>query len=264
MNLRIALKLTLFSVAASFAAVSTDAAGTCPTDYQPGPCDVINKDGALVFKDTCQKAVYWIFSADSMFEGGQHALDVLAEKGVKASFFFTGNFLRNSAWRPTIERVIADGHYVGGHSDGHILLADWDAAKTILVDADSCVKDAKANLRELAKFGITPRMARYLLPPYEWTTPMHTAAYNSIGLTVINNSPGLIIFTDFTTPDMKAYRTSQEIIDQFMERLDTHGLNGAFIIMHLGTEDARTDKLYRHLGMLIDTLNARGYRQLRL
>ena len=43
-----------------------------------------------------------------------------------------------------------------------------------------------------------------------------------------------------------------------------NGLNGAIIILHLGTQDIRTDKLYRHLPGILDSLKARGYSPYRI
>jgi peptidoglycan/xylan/chitin deacetylase (PgdA/CDA1 family) len=50
-----------------------------------------------------------------------------------------------------------------------------------------------------------------------------------------------------------------------MERLDSFeknsaaGLNGAMVLIHPGTDPARTDKLYLRLGELIDFYTGKGY-----
>ena len=44
-------------------------------------------------------------------------LDTLRERGIDAGFFLTGNFVRNQAFRPAIDRMLAEGHYLGPHSD---------------------------------------------------------------------------------------------------------------------------------------------------
>jgi endoglucanase len=36
-------------------------------------------------------------------------------------------------------------------------------------------------------------------------------------------------------------------------------MNGFILLIHIGTDPRRTDKLYNRLGNLIDTLRARGY-----
>jgi len=45
--------------------------------------------------DPACKDIYLAFTADEKAEGGEHILQVLEKNDIKASFFFTGNFLRN-------------------------------------------------------------------------------------------------------------------------------------------------------------------------
>lgn len=44
-------------------------------------------------------------------------LDTLHSRGARASFFLTGDFLRNPVFRSLVARLVADGHYLGPHSD---------------------------------------------------------------------------------------------------------------------------------------------------
>lgn len=221
--------------------------------------DALDRQGCTVRIDTLRPAVRLIFSADSMFEGGPYALDVLREKGARASFFFTGNFLRDSANRAIVESVIADGHYIGPHGDRHILLADWDDARTQLIAPDSMLADWNANYRELARFGVERDSALFVLPSYEWCNAAQTAAMRAAGLRPVNIIPGVDTYRDYTTPGMPDYKTSEYMLRQLWEFEAFRGLNGAVVILHLGTQDARTDKLYRHLPEIIDTLRSRGY-----
>jgi len=218
-----------------------------------------DRHGAVVGIDTDSPVVHLIFTADSLFEGGPYILDVLADRGVKASFFFTGNFLRDTAHNAVVLRTITDGHYVGPHSDLHILLADWDNNRTPFVTPDSAVADMMANYAELERFGITRTAAPYIVPPYEWYNSIHVDAYRRAGMTAVSPSPGIQTYRDYTTPGMADYHTSDSMWRQLMDRERTHGLRGAVIILHPGTQDIRTDKFYYRLGDIIDTLTARGY-----
>lgn len=221
---------------------------------------VVDRFGAVVRMDTLQPDVYLIFSADSMFEGAPHALDVMAERNIKASFFFTGNFLRDSRNNDIVERVRREGHYIGPHSDGHILLAAWDGKRTSLVTPDSLIDDLRRNYAELRRHGISPDSATVVLPPFEWCASEHTDAYRRNGYLPINPSPEITTYRDYTTPDMPEYRSSERMLDELYQTEKQRGLNGAIIILHLGTQDVRTDKLYHHLDAIVDTLTARGYR----
>lgn len=228
------------------------------TAARPG-ADALDRQGCTVRIDTLRPAVRLIFSADSMFEGGAYALDVMRSRDVQASFFFTGNFLRDTANRAIIESAIADGHYVGPHGDRHILLADWDAERTPLVSVDSMLADWQANYAELRRFGIERDSARHVLPSFEWCSALHTGAMRADGLIPVNIIPGVDTYRDYTTPDMAEYKTSDYMLAHLWDFEERRGLNGAVIILHLGTQPARTDKLYRHLPEIIDTLRARGY-----
>lgn len=214
---------------------------------------------AIGLTEPGKKTVHLIFTADSAFEGGSFALDVMAERGVKASFFFTGNFMRDSINAPVIRRTIADGHYVGPHGDRHILLADWNKERTTLASPDSAVADMEAAYEGLGRFGISRDSALILVPSFEWYNTEHIRAFRNAGLFPVNLTPGIETYRDYTTPDMSYYSSSEWIWDQFLSREATDGLDGYIILIHLGTDSTRTDKFYRYLPAMLDTLSVRGY-----
>lgn len=76
----------------------------------------------------------------------------------------------------------------------------------------------------------------------------------------MNFTPGTWANADYTTPDMKNYRSSESIYDRVMEVEKRNGLNGHIMLFHLGTDDKRTDKFYeRYLERLIRVLQREGY-----
>lgn len=237
---------------ASVAAVS-------PSGKKAAVAERFDRSGCTVGTATDKGAIHLIFTADSMFEGAPFALDCLDKHGIKASFFFTGNFLRERANDSIVKRIIDGGHYVGPHGDRHILLADWDESRTSLVTPDSAVRDMEDNYTELSRFGITRESAQVIVPPYEWYNRIHIDAYRAAGLSPVSPSPGIETFRDYTTPDMEDYRDSETLWNQLLERERTHGLQGAIMIIHLGTQDVRIDKFYHRMPALLDTLLARGY-----
>jgi peptidoglycan/xylan/chitin deacetylase (PgdA/CDA1 family) len=78
-------------------------------------------------------------------------------------------------------------------------------------------------------------------------------------LKTFNYTPGTATPADYTTPGMKNYRSSQKLIDALFEFEKREGLNGAFILIHPGTEKSRSDKLYNRLPEIIERLRALGY-----
>lgn len=234
-----------------------------PTTTERGHTVVLDRHGCVVKYDIDSSFVHLLFSADSAFEGGAFALDVLDERGLKGNFFFTGNFLERPENETIIRRCIDGEHYVGMHSNRHLQLAEWDGARTTRISPDSMLADLDSNLLTLNHFGLLSAPV-YVLPPFEWCNTEHARAYRSAGYTPINITPGIETYRDYTTPDMKEYRDSQFMLDQLWEYEEENGLNGAMIILHLGTEPARTDKLYYHLPEILDSLQARGYSVRRL
>jgi len=220
----------------------------------------VEKDshGAVVRVNPSKKIIHLIFSADSMFQGGEHILAVLAKHKIKGSFFLTGNFLRLKDKEAIIKRVIKEGHYVGAHSDRHILYANWEKRQSI-VTKDSLINDLIENYKELSKFGVSTEQAKWYLPPYEWYNSESVDAISGLGLTTINYTPGTATPADYTEPDMKSYKGSQDLIDKLFAFEKRSGLNGALILIHPGVSEKRTDKLYNRLDEIIKRLKRLGY-----
>lgn len=252
------LPILLFLLAALGCTIGNSRQETAPeTD---SVADVYDRHGTTVRHDTARKVIYLVFSADSMFEGAPTMLEAMDNRGIKGNFFFTGNFLEREENHDIIRRIIDGHHYVSGHSNRHLLLADWDNGHTPLVTIDSMLSDVDSNFMALERYGIERDSARWFLPPYEWIAGIQTKALrDSMGLEVINPTPGIQIFRDYTTPDMADYHSSDSILRQLFEFERNRGLNGAFLIIHLGTQDVRTDKLYNHAPMLLDSLLLLGY-----
>jgi peptidoglycan/xylan/chitin deacetylase (PgdA/CDA1 family) len=222
---------------------------------------VVDRYGAIIRKNSEKKEIYIIFSADSFGEGADHILNVLKEKNVKGSFFLTGNFLRNTANKSVIKRIISDGHYIAPHSDAHLLYIPWENREKLLVTKSEFQKDIKANYSELKKAGLKDFDNRYFLAPYEWYNSTIASWSAEMGINLINFTPGTGTNADYTTPDMKNYISSEQLFDRLkrFEANDMPGLNGAFLLIHLGTDPARTDKFYNRLDEIIQYFSDKGY-----
>ncbi|WP_297095999.1 glycoside hydrolase family 9 protein [uncultured Draconibacterium sp.] len=220
--------------------------------------------GAIRHIQPSEKNIYLVFSAHDKAEGAEHILKVLDKKNCKASFFFTGDFLRDKQFQSTIKNVIKDGHYLGAHSDKHLLYCDWTKRDSLLVDRTTFEQDLKANYEALQQFGINSENASWFLPPYEWYNSTTVNWAGALGLTTINFSPGIRSNADYTTPDMTNYLSSDKIMESIFRVEEEQGLNGAIMLIHPGTEEKRTDKFYLRLDELIERLQAKGYNFKRL
>ncbi len=184
----------------------------------------------------------------------------MAKEKVKGSFFFTGDFYRDPQFKKIIRTLKKDQHYLGAHSDKHLLYCDWSKRDSFLVSTHELNEDLLQNYREMEKFGISNAEAQYFLPPYEWYNGTITGWTAELGLTLMNFTPGTLSTADYTTPSMKNYRSSDVIYKSILAREEKpHGLNGFILLVHIGTDPARTDKFYHYLPQLIKHLKAKGY-----
>ncbi|WP_254170143.1 polysaccharide deacetylase family protein [Chryseosolibacter histidini] len=183
----------------------------------------------------------------------------LKRQQVKSSFFFTGNFYRNPSFRGLIRDLRRDGHYLGAHSDKHLLYCDWSVRDSLLVTRTQFLDDLRANYSEMEKFGIRKSDAPYFLPPFEWYNDTISAWTRQEGLQLINFSPGTISHADYTTPDLRNYRSSETIYQSITAYEKQNGMNGFILLVHIGTAPARTDKFYSRLEELIVYLKKEGY-----
>ncbi|HPS95747.1 MAG TPA: glycoside hydrolase family 9 protein [Bacteroidales bacterium] len=220
---------------------------------------VKDSQGAIVRINPDKKVIYLIFSADSMFQGGEKIIGTLAKNKIKGSFFLTGNFARLPQMKPVIAKMIDAGHYVGAHSDRHLLYAPWDKRDISLVAGDSLINDIKRNIQELEKFGIKPADALWFLPPYEWYNKESVYTASVLGFKTINYTPGTATPADYTEPSMKSYKTSRELMDKLFAFEKEKNLNGALILIHPGVVAERPDKLYDSLDSIIKRLKKLGY-----
>ncbi len=207
-----------------------------------------------------------IFTGGSFGEGGESIRKVLRDRAVKAGFFFTGDFYRAPEFEGLIRGLAADGHYLGPHSDKHLLYCPWDDRDKTLVTQAEFRADLEANFREMGRFGIAREKGHLFIPPYEWYNRTIAAWARELDLVLFNFTPGTSSNADYTTPDMPEYLASQAIYDRVLayEKKDPHGLDGFILLIHIGTDPARTDKFYLRLGDLIDELKKRGYEFVRI
>jgi peptidoglycan/xylan/chitin deacetylase (PgdA/CDA1 family) len=220
-----------------------------------------DNQGAIIRINPNEKNMYLAFTADIQFEGGEHVLQVLKKHNIKGSFFFTGNFLRNPEFKNITKQIVEKGHYVGAHSDAHLLYCDWKNRDSTLVSFEEFETDLKNNFAELEKFGVKPAEARRVMPPYEWYNRQITDWSRNLGLEVVNFTPGTGTNADYTNPRMDNYKSSVKIYTNLLQFEQEHpdGLNGAILLVHPGTAPERTDKFYRILDDAIRHFSSKGY-----
>ena len=218
-------------------------------------------EGGIIRGATGEKQLALVFTGGHYAEGGAAILDALKERGIKAAFFFTGDFLRMPEHEALVKRLVREGHYLGPHSDKHLLYCPWEGEKKTLVSKEDFRRDLEANLEELARFGVKREAARYWIPPFEWYNEEISSWSEELGLKLINFTPGTRSNADYTGEKDKNFVSSQEIIDSILarEEADEYGLNGFLLLLHVGAGPGRVDKMHVRLAELLDVLARRGY-----
>lgn len=216
--------------------------------------------GAVIQGPADVKKIALIFTGDEFGDGGKKIRKALKANQVKASFFLTGRFYRNPAFSDLVYKLKADQHYLGAHSDAHLLYCDWENRDSLLVSRKQFIDDVEANYAAMAGFGIKKEHAQFFLPPFEWYNQAIAGWTGDLGLTLINYTPGTRSHADYTYPEMgKRYRSSEEIFQSILDYENKSGLNGFLLLSHIGTDLRRTDKFYDRLDQLIRILKEKGY-----
>jgi peptidoglycan/xylan/chitin deacetylase (PgdA/CDA1 family) len=216
--------------------------------------------GGIVRMDTTKMNVYLSFTAHDFNDGFDHILKTLKNHNIKASFFLTGDFCRNPANKKIIGSLRNDRHYIGPHSDKHLLYCSWEKRDSLLLTKEEFLTDLENNYTALEKTGIEKNTALVFLPPYEWYNDSIARWTGNAGLKLVNNSTGTITNQDWTYPEKgKPYFSSDTIMKNFMAYEKTSGMKGYILLIHPGTDPRRTDKFYNRLDSILNYLEEKKY-----
>ncbi|MDE6653822.1 MAG: glycoside hydrolase family 9 protein [Muribaculaceae bacterium] len=232
--------------------------GAMQSDGHAAPDRNVRHRGGVVRTDPSERRISLVFSAHDWDDGAESILATLDRNGIKGAFFFTGDFYDSHP--DLIKRIRRHGHYLGSHSDKHLLYMPWDNPDSMLVDRSRFTDDIKACYARMAALGIEAADAPVFMPPYEHYNDSISAWARQMGLLVVNPTPRCRTYTDYTTPSDDHYYSSRQIFDSLMTAEAEGNLQGAIMLVHLGTDPARTDKFYdSHLQKTISELTKRGY-----
>jgi peptidoglycan/xylan/chitin deacetylase (PgdA/CDA1 family) len=221
--------------------------------------------GGVVRGDVSARRIALIFTGGDYGEGTAHILDTLQAAGIKASFFVTGAYSAHTEYAPLLRRMVAEGHYLGPHSTGHLLYCAWEERARTLVTEEAFRQDLQKNIADLRAFGALREPGPiYFIPPYEWFNADQVRWARSMGVTLFNFTPGSGSNRDWIPEGERGFVSSEALLRDILayERRDPHGLNGFLLLLHLGS--LRADKLHLQLGPLLDALAERGYAFMRV
>jgi len=207
------------------------------------------------------------------FDGGSIAnatpeiLDILRAYRIRCTMFLTGQFIQK--FPDIVRRIVAEGHEVANHTFSHPHLTTYETNHqhdTLPHVTREFVQLELKKTEELFKKTTGRPMAPFWRPPYgehnaeirQWAAEI---GYRMVGWTVGRGWEETLDTMDWVADSSSpSYRTAEEIRDKIFRAADAkpHGLNGAIILMHLGTL-RHNDFPHKKLPEIIEGLKQRGY-----
>ena len=213
--------------------------------------------GGITRGDSSLKNISLVFTAHEFAEGLPSIAQTLEQQKIKASFFFTGKCYDTPAFQPYIRKLYQQGHYLGPHSDQHLLYCDWKKRDSLLVTKQQYSVDIHTNLAKMQALDIDTSHVRYFIPPYEWWNDSIAEWSAAEGLQVVSFTPGTGSNADYTFPEMgNTYRNNAAVYRSIKK---FGNLNGVILLIHAGTDPKRKEKFYSLLPKLITELKREGY-----
>lgn len=218
--------------------------------------------GGIVRGNPKEKKIALVFTGHEFADGAGVISKALKRNSVKGSFFMTGDFYRK--YPKICKQLQKEGNYMGPHSDKHLLYVNWTNRDSILVSKKVFMKDLKDNYAAMVNIGLKIDKPCYFIPPYEWYNQQISDWAKETNIQVVNFTPGTGSNADYTTPDMKSYKSSETIYNRILSNEEQNTFNGFLLLIHIGVDPKRTDKFYNLLDDLIKELKGRGYNFVRV
>ena len=168
----------------------------------------------------------------------ERILDILAEKGVRATFFVIGSRVEKNP--ETARRIVDEGHAIGNHSYSHFL---WPGFKNEMKLSKEIDKTQDA-IRSVTGFS-----TMLFRPPHGWRSARLDKVCREKDLTQV-------LWT--IDPHDWQHPSSATIVDRILP----HIAPGAIILLHDGLElkeDPQEERTVEALPAIIDSLEIHGY-----
>jgi endoglucanase len=222
--------------------------------------------GGIIRGPVDRKALSLAFTGHEFAESTPQILSELKRHKAKASFFLTGDFLRNPAHASLVRRILSEGHYLGPHSDKHLLYCSWDKPFPTQVTRAEFAGDLESNIAEICRFHVNRKGIGYFLPAYEHFNQQIADWTAERGLHLVNYTPGTRSNADYTGENDKNFVSADAIYQSIIshENQDPHQLNGFILLLHAGAGPSRRDKFVSRFADLLDHLQNEKYHLVRI
>ena len=149
-----------------------------------------------------KKSVALTFDDGPHPENTPRILDILNEKGVKATFFLIG---KNAEKYPDlVRRIDEEGHTVANHSYSHHYMIAFFSTKRLKNDLTNCNE---------VIYHIINKKVKFFRPPFGVTNPRYNTVLNELGLQSIGWS-----LRSFDTRAKNKYQLIQNVISKLQKR----------------------------------------------
>jgi len=224
--------------------------------------------GDLTRGDPLSRKVAITFDGGGQGNAAKRILDALKTRGLKTTFFLTGEFIRR--YPAIVRRIASEGHEVGNHTYSHPHLTTYAAnyrQNTLPgVTRKFLISELKRNEALYEK--VTGRKMEHL-----WRAPYGEqnktirrwaweAGYRHVSWTYDSKTHQSLDGLDWVSDRSSAlYLSSEQIVDKILsfDQGTESGLGGGILLFHLGSE-RKVDPFYPRIGELLDQLKDRGYK----
>lgn len=207
------------------------------------------------------------------FDGGSQAnvtpeiLDILKERGVRATMFLTGQYIRR--YPDLVKQMVENGYQIGNHTNSHPRLTTFSLDRTQTTLRGVTKKYLQEELKRADQWfhELTGRrMAPFWRAPYgehnrEIRGWAEEVGYRHISWTTGNSWEECMDTLDWVAdPESHLYHSSEEIVEKTLGfgKGNPEGKNGTIVLMHLGSE-RKGDYPHTKLPLIVDSLRAEGY-----
>lgn len=232
--------------------------------YEPGKLPISFDNGTSV-----KKLIALTFDGGGHKNAAKAILDTLRSRDVPATMFLTGRFIRKNS--ELVRDILADGHEIGNHLATHPHLTSWGETRTQTTLPEISVEMIGRELiitNKCYKKVTGADMAPFWRAPYGEKNREICQWAQQFGYLHIGWKQARYWRQNFDTndwvpdPETPGYYTPEETLIKFnaLADLQPHGMNGAIILMHLGTvRKEKKEQIHLILGTLIDQLHEKGY-----
>ena len=195
------------------------------------------------------------FDGGSSCEVATEVLDLLLQRGIRTTFFLTGDFVHK--YPDLVRRMDREGHELGNHSLTHPHFAPgmrrdprWtrERFQGELLDTD------RAFVRLLGH----PMASLWRAPYGEQTLELRRWA-EELGYRHVGWSEGADTLDWATVKERRLYRTGNAILDRLYTRMEKRDGDGLIVLMHLGSGRPAADRPATVLGPFLDKAAQAGW-----